>query len=63
MGKKDELGIEYDEEIEELLNDPKSERLKKFLDYRDKRKVREQEIAEDQKREEEKKRKKPFWEL
>ena len=41
---KDELGIEMDEDLVELLKDPKSGLLLKAMDYRDSRKVKELEI-------------------
>lgn len=35
---KDDLGIEFDEEVERALTDPKSGTLIKLLDYRERRK-------------------------
>lgn len=49
---KDDLGIEYDEEVDLVLKEPKSIGLLKFLDYRDARKAKEQEIAEANKKKE-----------
>ncbi len=34
----DDLGIEYDDEVAAMLNDPAANRLGKLLDYREKRK-------------------------
>lgn len=43
---KDDLDIEFDEDVERIVKEPKSIALMKFLDYRDKRKAKEQEIEE-----------------
>lgn len=47
--KKDDLGVEYDEEVEAIINEPKSAVLLKFMDYRDKRKEAERLKAEQEK--------------
>lgn len=49
---KDEFDIEYDEEVERVIKEPKSSALMKFLDYRDARKEKEREIAEAKKKKE-----------
>lgn len=43
---KDDLGIELDEDVAEVLKDPKSSVLMRTLDYRDSRKAKEAELAE-----------------
>lgn len=50
---KDDLDIEFDEDVERIVKEPKSIALMKFLDYRDKRKAKEQEIADAKKKQEE----------
>lgn len=49
---KDELDIEFDEDVERIIKEPKSIALMKFLDYRDTRKAKEQEIVEAKKKKE-----------
>lgn len=49
---KDDLDIEFDEDVERIVKEPKSIALMKFLDYRDARKAKEQEIAEAKKKKE-----------
>jgi hypothetical protein len=58
---KDDLDIEFDEDVERVIKEPKSIALMKFLDYRDARKAKEQEIADEKKKKE--KVDKPFWEF
>lgn len=59
--KVDDLGIEIDEEIEQMQADPKTALVGKFLDYRDKRKAKEAEIAKQKADEEAQKNKKSMW--
>lgn len=49
---KDDLGIEFDDDVAQVINEPKSVTLMKFLNYWDARRVKEQEIAEDKKKKE-----------
>ena len=46
MCPTDDLGIEYDEDVDKVLKEPKSSVLQKFLDYRDARKAKERELDE-----------------
>ena len=59
--KVDDLGIEIDDEIEQLVADPKTGLMSKFLDYREKRKAKEAEIAKAKADEEVKKKKQSIW--
>lgn len=43
--KKDDLGVEYDEDVEAVMNEPKSAVLLKFLDYHGRRRAAEEEKA------------------
>lgn len=53
--KKDDLGIELDEDVERALADPKSSVLSKVIDYFLARKRREAEIVEEERKKSEKK--------
>lgn len=46
MPPTDDLGIEFDDEVAAVINEPKSAVLLKFMDYRDKRKEAERKKLE-----------------
>lgn len=60
---KDDLGIEFDEEVERALTDPKSNTLMKVLDYRDRRKDAERTKQAEEDAAKEKKEAKPWYHI
>lgn len=59
--KVDDLGIEIDEEIEQLRADPKTGLIDKYLDYRERRKQKEAEKKRQEEEEQQRSKKKSFW--
>jgi hypothetical protein len=55
MTPTDEFGIEYDDDVANVLNDPKFSVTAKLLDYRDKRKAAEAAKATQEENEKKKK--------